>query len=69
MNAASYEFYAPQLLLWPARAADTALPHHAPYPWLAAQPHYDYFHDTVNARPENGGQRVATVLMYLCAPH
>lgn len=29
------------------------------------EPHYDYFHDTVNARPENGGQRVATVLMYL----
>jgi len=26
-------------------------------------PHYDYFHDAVNVR--NGGQRVATVLMYL----
>lgn len=32
------------------------------------KPHEDYFHDTVNARPENGGQRIATVLMYLCAP-
>ncbi|KAG2497974.1 hypothetical protein HYH03_004235 [Edaphochlamys debaryana] len=29
------------------------------------EPHYDYFHDPVNARPENGGQRVVTVLMYL----
>lgn len=29
------------------------------------EPHHDFFHDTVNARPENGGQRVATVLMYL----
>lgn len=27
------------------------------------QPHYDYFHDTVNVK--NGGQRIATVLMYL----
>jgi 2OG-Fe(II) oxygenase superfamily len=31
------------------------------------KPHEDYFHDKVNARPENGGQRIATVLMYLCA--
>mmetsp|Transcript_40660 Transcript_40660/g.90414 ORF Transcript_40660/g.90414 Transcript_40660/m.90414 type:complete len:260 (-) Transcript_40660:572-1351(-) len=29
------------------------------------EPHFDYFHDPVNARPENGGQRVATILMYL----
>lgn len=29
------------------------------------EPHHDYFHDQFNARPENGGQRVATVLMYL----
>jgi prolyl 4-hydroxylase len=29
------------------------------------EPHYDYFHDPVNARPEMGGQRVVTVLMYL----
>ncbi len=31
------------------------------------EPHHDFFHDTVNARPENGGQRIATVLIYLCA--
>ena len=29
------------------------------------EPHHDYFHDAYNARPENGGQRIATVLMYL----
>ncbi|EFJ44873.1 hypothetical protein VOLCADRAFT_82641 [Volvox carteri f. nagariensis] len=29
------------------------------------EPHYDYFHDPVNASPEHGGQRVVTVLMYL----
>jgi prolyl 4-hydroxylase len=29
------------------------------------EPHHDFFHDTVNARPENGGQRIATVLIYL----
>ena len=29
--------------------------------WLQA--HFDYFHDTVNV--QNGGQRVATMLMYL----
>lgn len=29
------------------------------------EPHFDYFHDPVNARAENGGQRVVTVLMYL----
>lgn len=27
------------------------------------QAHYDYFHDSVNTR--NGGQRIATMLMYL----
>ena len=27
--------------------------------------HYDYFHDSVNV--QNGGQRIATVLLYLCA--
>lgn len=27
--------------------------------------HYDYFHDAVNSAPEKGGQRIATVLMYL----
>jgi len=27
------------------------------------EPHYDYFHDTFNTK--NGGQRMATVLMYL----
>jgi prolyl 4-hydroxylase len=31
--------------------------------WLQA--HYDYFHDQLNIK--NGGQRVATVLLYLCA--
>ncbi|GFH10558.1 Fe2OG dioxygenase domain-containing protein, partial [Haematococcus lacustris] len=29
------------------------------------EPHFDFFHDQLNTRPENGGQRVATVLMYL----
>ena len=28
-------------------------------------PHFDYFHDEFNQRREKGGQRVATVLMYL----
>jgi prolyl 4-hydroxylase len=32
------------------------------------EPHYDYFHDAYNQRPENGGQRVLTVLMYLTTP-
>ncbi|PSC71217.1 putative prolyl 4-hydroxylase 6 isoform B [Micractinium conductrix] len=32
------------------------------------EPHTDYFHDKYNARQENGGQRVATVLMYLATP-
>jgi hypothetical protein len=32
------------------------------------EPHNDYFFDSVNQAPELGGQRVATVLMYLCAP-
>lgn len=27
------------------------------------EPHYDYFHDIFNTK--NGGQRIATVLMYL----
>ena len=27
--------------------------------------HNDYFHDAANAAPEHGGQRVATMLMYL----
>lgn len=29
--------------------------------------HFDYFHDQFNARPETGGNRLATLLMYLCA--
>ena len=33
---------------------------------FGTQPHEDYFHDKVNAAPEHGGQRIATVLMYLC---
>eukprot|EP01026_Neomeris_dumetosa_P079404 TRINITY_DN86746_c0_g1_i4.p1 TRINITY_DN86746_c0_g1~~TRINITY_DN86746_c0_g1_i4.p1 ORF type:complete len:349 (-),score=30.08 TRINITY_DN86746_c0_g1_i4:213-1193(-) len=32
------------------------------------EPHHDYFHDPVNALPENGGQRIVTVLMYLSTP-
>ena len=28
-------------------------------------PHYDYFHDTVNPAPKRGGQRIATMLIYL----
>lgn len=28
-------------------------------------PHHDFFHDNINTRPEDGGQRIATVLMYL----
>ena len=34
--------------------------------WLRTQAHYDYFHDQLNV--QNGGQRVATVLLYLRAP-
>ena len=30
--------------------------------------HHDFFHDKYNALPSNGGQRIATVLMYLYAP-
>ena len=30
--------------------------------------HTDYFHDKVNADPSHGGQRIATVLMYLSTP-
>jgi prolyl 4-hydroxylase len=29
------------------------------------QPHFDYFHDSVNADAAHGGQRVVTLLMYL----
>ena len=29
------------------------------------EPHHDYFHDKVNSSPTRGGQRIATVLMYL----
>ena len=32
------------------------------------EPHTDYFHDKVNSDPSHGGQRVATVLMYLTTP-
>ena len=32
------------------------------------EPHTDYFHDKVNADPAHGGQRLATVLMYLTTP-
>lgn len=32
------------------------------------EPHTDYFHDSVNSDPAHGGQRVATVLMYLTTP-
>lgn len=32
------------------------------------KPHEDYFHDAFNAQPEHGGQRIATVLMYLTTP-
>lgn len=32
------------------------------------KPHEDYFHDPINAVPERGGQRMATVLMYLTTP-
>jgi prolyl 4-hydroxylase len=29
------------------------------------EPHHDFFHDQFNARKDNGGQRIATVLIYL----
>eukprot|EP00976_Prorocentrum_cordatum_P098386 1191382-Prorocentrum_minimum.AAC.1 len=29
------------------------------------EPHYDYFADKVNTDPSRGGQRLATMLMYL----
>lgn len=32
------------------------------------KPHTDYFHDSVNSDPSHGGQRIATVLMYLSTP-
>ena len=31
-------------------------------------PHFDYFHDDLNSQEESGGQRIATVLMYLSTP-
>lgn len=31
-------------------------------------PHFDYFHDDLNSQRESGGQRIATVLMYLSTP-
>jgi prolyl 4-hydroxylase len=31
-------------------------------------PHHDYFHDEYNQDPKRGGQRMATVLMYLSTP-
>jgi prolyl 4-hydroxylase len=34
----------------------------------SAQPHTDYFHDQVNQDKSKGGQRIATVLMYLSTP-
>mmetsp|Transcript_10710 Transcript_10710/g.12535 ORF Transcript_10710/g.12535 Transcript_10710/m.12535 type:complete len:315 (+) Transcript_10710:107-1051(+) len=30
--------------------------------------HYDFFHDKFNATPDKGGQRIATMLMYLSTP-
>ena len=32
------------------------------------EPHTDYFHDQVNQEKSKGGQRIATVLMYLSTP-
>eukprot|EP01023_Acetabularia_acetabulum_P066724 TRINITY_DN9048_c0_g1_i2.p2 TRINITY_DN9048_c0_g1~~TRINITY_DN9048_c0_g1_i2.p2 ORF type:complete len:442 (-),score=35.05 TRINITY_DN9048_c0_g1_i2:1021-2346(-) len=32
------------------------------------EPHHDYFHDPVNQKIENGGQRLITMLMYLSTP-
>ena len=32
------------------------------------EPHWDYFHDSKNAAREKGGQRLATMLMYLSTP-
>lgn len=32
------------------------------------EPHYDYFHDDFNKKPDFGGQRIMTVLMYLSTP-
>jgi prolyl 4-hydroxylase len=32
------------------------------------EPHADYFHDKFNADPAHGGQRLATLLMYLSTP-
>ena len=32
------------------------------------EPHTDYFHDKFNSDVSHGGQRVATVLMYLSTP-
>lgn len=36
---------------------------------LQLQPHHDFFWDKVNADPAHGGQRIATVLMYLCVSY
>ena len=52
------------LLAAPLRAS--CLVHSTADPAAAAcdaEPHFDYFHDPVNA--QNGGQRLATMLMYL----
>lgn len=32
------------------------------------EPHHDFFHDKMNQSPSRGGQRLATVLMYLTTP-
>lgn len=32
------------------------------------EPHHDFFHDPVNQAAARGGQRIATVLMYLTTP-
>lgn len=32
------------------------------------KPHFDYFHDDLNSQEESGGQRIATMLMYLSTP-
>lgn len=32
------------------------------------EPHHDFFHDKINQAPNRGGQRIATILMYLTTP-
>jgi prolyl 4-hydroxylase len=32
------------------------------------EPHFDYFHDSANRDSSHGGQRLATMLMYLATP-